>query len=196
MFSGIISFVSTVVQIKKINKGLKVAIKKPKAFLAKPGDSINVNGVCSTVIKGGSFLVFEYIQETLNRTNLEKLKLKSRVNIERSLKLNSYLDGHLVLGHIDEKGKIESIKEIGGSKVINIVLQGKNQSGIKLVAEKGSIVVEGISLTVAAVSQRGFAVHIIPYTWQNTNLREKKVGDFLNLEYDILAKYVKRLLTK
>ena len=133
---------------------------------------------------------FEYMPETLNLSNLSFLKKGDEVNIEQSMRLNDRLDGHIVLGHIDGKGKILSIKAEGNSKVFEIKIPDKKFE--KFLVYKGSVAVEGISLTVAKVPKDSFVVKIIPHTLENTNLKFKKVDDEVNLEFDILAKYVSR----
>ena len=163
----------------------------------KAGESISVNGVCSTVKKAGKNISFEYMPETLKLTNLGLLKKGDMVNLETSLRFGDKLDGHIVLGHIDGKGKILKIKKEGNSQVFEISpVRGREGSqrpsasnGMKFLVYKGSVAVEGISLTVAKVLPNSFIVKIIPYTLKHTNLGSKKVGDAVNLEFDILAKY-------
>src|SRR5258708_5031224 len=128
--------------------------------------------------------------ETLRLSNLGFLKKGDTVNIEQSMRLSDRLDGHIVLGHIDHKGKIISIKKEGNSKIFEIKVPDKKF--IKFLVFKGSVAVEGISLTVAKVFKGNFIVKIIPYTLRNTNLKYKQKNDFLNLEFDILAKYANK----
>ncbi len=153
----------------------------------KLGESITVNGVCSTVKKTGKNISFEYIPETLKLSNLGSLKKGDIVNLEQSMRMNDKLDGHIVLGHIDGKGEILDIKKEGNSRVFSIKIPAKQL--MKLLVYKGSVAVEGISLTVAKVLRNSFIVKIIPYTLAHTNLKYKNKGEEVNLEFDILAKY-------
>lgn len=156
----------------------------------KIGESISVNGVCSTVKKAGKDISFEYMPETLKLTNLSNLKKDEIVNLEQSMRVNARLDGHIVLGHVDGKGNIVSIKKEGNSRVFEIKLLEKKF--MKFIVYKGSIALEGISLTIAKILSNSFLVKIIPYTLAHTNLKFKKVGDAVNLEFDILAKYANK----
>jgi len=189
MFTGIISKTSKVKKIKPTNKGLSLEILN-SLQKTKSGESINVNGVCSTIKKIGKSIFFEYMPETLKLSNLGLLKKGDTVNTEQSMRLNDRLDGHIVLGHIDENGKIMHIKKEGNSQVFEIKVPSKKF--IKFLVYKGSVAVEGISLTVATVLKNSFIVKIIPYTLKHTNLKFKKVGDLVNLEFDILAKYANK----
>lgn len=193
MFTGIIKKTSKVEKVKFMKDSFSVDIFNNLGRL-KIGESISINGVCSTIKKltsprgdSAKNISFEYMPETLRLTNLGFLKKGDIVNIEQSMRLSDRLDGHIVLGHIDGKGKILSIKKEGNSKVFYIKVP--NKKFIKFLAYKGSIAVEGISLTVAEVLKNSFMVKIIPHTLKNTNLKFKKKGDEINLEFDILAKY-------
>ncbi|MDO8499562.1 MAG: riboflavin synthase [bacterium] len=191
MFTGIIAVKTKVIQAQVSATGMKLVLAKPKAWRVRVGSSIAVNGVCSTVkgLRGG--LEFDYMPESLTRANLSDLRAGDIVNIERSLKVGDRLDGHIVQGHIDTVGKIISIVKAGNAYNLKISFSNKFA---KFVAEKGSITVEGVSLTVVAVSSRFFVVKIIPYTWAHTNLSRKKIGDKVNLELDILAKYLAQII--
>lgn len=156
----------------------------------KIGESISVNGVCSTVKKNGKIVIFEYMPESLKLSNLSLLHKGDLVNIEQSIRINDRLNGHIVLGHIDGKGKIISIRKEGNSKIFEIKIPNKIFS--KFLVYKGSVAIEGISLTVAKVFENSFIVKIIPFTFENTNLKFKKAGDAVNLEFDILAKYANK----
>ena len=159
----------------------------------KLGDSICTNGVCLTVtdINDHSFQA-DVMTETLLRSNLGNLTLGSEVNLERALTLSSRLGGHIVSGHIDGVGKIVSLKRIDNS--IEVTIEAK-LSILKYIIEKGSITIDGISLTVTYVDNKAFKVCIIPHTGENTILLKKKVGESVNLECDILGKYVEKLLS-
>lgn len=189
MFTGIIYKTSKVKKIKPISGGFHVAIEN-KFGKVKLGESIAVNGVCSTVEKSGRNISFEYVPETLKLSNLGFLKKGDTVNIERSMRLNDRLDGHIVLGHIDEKGEILGITKEGNSQIFNIKIPASKF--MKFLVYKGSATVEGISLTIAKVLHNSFIVKIIPYTFKHTNLKYKKKGDYLNIEFDILAKYANK----
>ena len=186
MFTGIIKKTSKIKNIKPSKGGMFLEVLNNLGKL-KLGESISVNGVCSTVKKSGKDIIFEYMPETLKISNLSLLKKGDIVNLEQSMILTDRLDGHIVLGHIDTKGEIMKITKEGNSKVFRIKVP--NKKFMKLVVYKGSVAVEGISLTVVKVSKHSFFVKAIPYTIENTNLKFKKIGDMLNLEFDILAKY-------
>ena len=194
MFTGIIEEIGV---IKKITKGVnseKLLIQCNKVLEeTKLGDSICTNGVCLTVtdINDHSFQA-DVMTETLLRSNLGNLTLGSEVNLERALTLSSRLGGHIVSGHIDGVGKIVSLKRIDNS--IEVTIEAK-LSILKYIIEKGSITIDGIRLTVTYVDNKAFKVCIIPHTGENTILLKKKVGESVNLECDILGKYVERLLS-
>jgi riboflavin synthase len=189
MFTGIIKKTSKVQDVKFPKGGFSVEILNNLGKV-RLGESISINGVCSTVKKPGRNISFEYMPETLKLSNIGLLKKGDIVNTEQSMRMNDRLDGHIVLGHIDAQGKIISIKKEGNSKVFEIKVPAKDF--MKFLVYKGSIAVEGISLTVAKVTHQSFLVKIIPYTLENTNLKSKKVGDAVNLEFDILAKYANK----
>jgi riboflavin synthase len=190
MFTGIIKKTAKVENIKLDKSRMFLEIKNNLGKI-KIGESISVNGVCSTVFRQSKVLAeFEYMPETLKLSNLSLLNKGDLVNIEQSMRMSDRLDGHIVLGHIDCTGKIISIKLEGNSKVFEIKIQEKKF--MKFLVYKGSIAIEGISLTVTKVLKNSFVVKIIPYTLENTNLKYKKVGDVVNLEFDILAKYANK----
>ena len=189
MFTGIISKTSKVKKIQSTKNGLLLEVVNNLGKIKK-GDSISVSGVCSTVKNLGKNISFEYMPETLRLSNVGLLKNGGIVNLEQSMRMSDRLDGHIVFGHIDGTGIICSIKDEGNSKVFEIKVPDKKF--MKLLVYKGSIAVEGISLTVAKVSNMSFVVKIIPYTLEHTNLNLKKVGDVVNLEFDILAKYASK----
>lgn len=184
MFTGIIEQTGQVTGIR--NGTLTIRAKLP----AKVGDSVAVNGVCLTVVANRAGKVrFDVLEETLRRTNFGALRAGSLVNMERPLRAAGRLDGHFVQGHVDGTGKVRSWK----GEQLEIIAP---VSLMKYVVEKGSIAIDGISLTVAAVGRNWFRVCIIPHTRQVTNLRARRVGEAVNLEIDILAKYVERLLRR
>ncbi len=188
MFTGIIQKTSKVANIKS-NKNRMLLEVINNLGKIKLGESISVNGVCSTVKGSNKNISFEYMPETLKLSNMSLLKKNDLVNLERSMKFGDRLDGHIVLGHIDTTGKIISIKREGNSNVFEIKIDKKFR---KFLVYKGSIALEGISLTTTKVSTSSFVVKILPYTLKNTNLKSKQKGDTVNLEFDILAKYVSR----
>ncbi|MSU55652.1 MAG: riboflavin synthase [Candidatus Taylorbacteria bacterium] len=158
----------------------------------KSGDSVTVNGVCSTIVKGGKTLLFQYMPETLERTTICNIKLGEMVNLEESLRLSDRLDGHIVLGHVDTVGEIVEIKAEGNSKIFEIEPREPKRF-MKFIAEKGSITLDGVSLTVVNFGAKYFTVKLIPYTLEHTAFGEKSVGGKVNIEFDILAKYLERL---
>ena len=156
--------------------------------------SVAHNGVCLTVesIEGNTYQVTA-IDETLKRTNLGHLKIGDKINLERCMKADGRFDGHIVQGHVDQTGILKSIKNKEGSFIL--YFEYDNSTG-HITVEKGSICVNGISLTVVDSNDNGFSVAIIPYTWENTNLGLLKEGDSVNLEFDILGKYMQKILSR
>lgn len=194
MFTGIIEEVGIVEKIKKANDVARITISASLIVKdAKEGDSIAVSGVCLTAVEvfQNGFLA-DISKETLSKTNFGNLRLGAKVNLERSVTLQTRLGGHIVLGHVDGCGRITSIEQNGDYSTIRIAYP-KELS--RYMVYKGSIAVEGISLTIANLVDDWFEVAIIPKTWNKTNLSSLGVGDIVNLETDILAKYVERLLS-
>ncbi len=194
MFTGLIEEVGKVLKITGAGASarLDVAASLPLEEI-RLGDSIAVNGVCLTVVeKGPSRLVFDVSPETIARTAFNRLKPGHFVNVERALRLGDRLGGHIVSGHVDCIATIVSRREISGNLVCEFRLPGKFA---RYIIEKGSVAIDGISLTVNTVSEDGFTVNIIPHTARQTNLQHKKPGDEVNIETDILGKYVERLLS-
>ena len=191
MFTGIIEETGKVLSI---NGGL-LSISAEKIFDdINTGDSIAINGTCLTVVTlGTSTLEADLSEETITRTNLGDLRQGFQVNLERALSPNSRMGGHFVQGHVDGKGYIKSVVKNQNSSVFTI---DAPQSLSKYIVEKGFVAVDGISLTVMAKSGSSFSISVIPYTLSNTNLIERGKGDSVNLEVDILAKYVESLLAK
>ncbi|MDO4555616.1 MAG: riboflavin synthase [Lachnospiraceae bacterium] len=193
MFTGIIEEIGTIKAIENSGGNCRLSIYAPKILEGtKLGDSIAVNGICLTAssIKGSVFQA-DVMGETLRRTSLGKLSNGSRVNLERALTLNARLGGHIVSGHIDGTGTIQSVKKEGNAFWYKI---STGKEILKYMIEKGSITIDGISLTVALVESDSFLVSIIPHTRQETILGEKKEGDLVNLENDLIGKYVERLM--
>ena len=192
MFTGIIESLAKVKDIKKDKGNLKITFMSSIAKELKVDQSVCHNGACLTIVKtDGDKYSADAIAETIARTNLGDLKIGDSVNLERSMSVKSRFDGHLVQGHIDEVGICEKISESDGSWVFEFEHSGKN-----ITVEKGSITVNGISLTVIESAEKLFSVAIIPYTFNNTNFCELKVGSTVNLEFDILGKYLSKLIKK
>lgn len=193
MFTGIIEEVGTVAEVKKNGSSSYIKIKAHKVLEdVNLGDSIAVNGVCLTVTDtDGEFFRADVMNETLSRSSLGMLKSGSPVDLERAMAAGGRFGGHIVTGHIDGTGTITDIKNDG----IAVWYTIKADSGVlKYIVEKGSVAIDGISLTVAKVTDSSFSVSIIPHTAENTVLSSKKTGDIVNLENDIIGKYVEKLL--
>jgi len=192
MFTGLIEEIGKVKDIS-LNEVSNISIYCPLTTKkASLGDSIAVNGVCLTVSKIFSdYLVFNAVKETVTVTNLSELKAGNTVNLETALTLSKSIGGHFVSGHIDGVGKIIKTETIGTSKEITFEI---DKEILKYVVNKGSIAIDGISLTVATVTNSIFKIAIIPHTLKSTILMNKKIGDKVNIETDILGKYVEKLL--
>ena len=189
MFTGIISHIGKVKSFQ--NNQLLVKADRSLIKQVKNGDSVAVNGVCLTVIdKRADLFQVEVMPETLKRTALGGLKSGDIVNLELAMKAADRFAGHIVQGHIDGVATVKSIKQKGNSRLFTFEVP--KQLG-RYIVEKGSIAVNGISLTVIDASNKTFTVGIIPYTWKHTMLSQAKVGDRVNIEVDILAKYIDKL---
>ncbi len=194
MFTGIIETLAHVEKIEHENSNIHFTFLSSITHQLKIDQSVAHNGVCLTVvsINGNSYTVTA-IEETLKRTNLNDLKIGSQVNLERCMPANGRFDGHIVQGHVDTTAICKSIKDLNGSWEFEFVHE-KNKNF--LTVEKGSITINGVSLTVVESSDTHFSVCIIPYTFEHTNFNELKIGSKINLEFDIVGKYVSRLLAK
>jgi riboflavin synthase len=193
MFTGIIEEIGKIEQSSKRGNNLILRIKAPKVSTdIKVSDSVNVNGACQTVIevKDDRFTV-EAVEETLRRTSLGRLKPEDLVNLESALRLSDRLGGHLVSGHVDFVAKIRSITQKEQSYVFEFEFTPEYQTHF---VEKGSVAVDGVSLTVVEVLASSFTVSVIPFTMKNTTLGERKIGDAVNIETDLIGKYVERIL--
>jgi riboflavin synthase len=192
MFTGIIETIGKVAAVKDHGTNRHFKISSAISNELKVDQSVSHNGVCLTVtaIEGNSHWVTA-IAETLQKSNLGELAPGKTVNLERCMLNNGRFDGHIVQGHVDQQGKINSISDENGSWLFVIEYDPSLQN---VTVEKGSIAVNGISLTCFNSKTTEFAVAIIPYTYQHTNFNELKIGDTVNLEFDIIGKYVKRLL--
>lgn len=193
MFTGLIEELGTVKALTQASQSGKLTITCHKVLEgAKLGDSIAVNGVCLTAVRiGNGEFDADVMAETLNRSSLGILKPGSQVNLERALTLSSRLGGHLVQGHIDGVGSIGDIRQVGIAHIYRIK---SPRELMKYIVPKGSIAIDGISLTVVDIEADSFSVSIIPHTGQATTLGFKKPGERVNLETDILGRYVERLL--
>ena len=194
MFTGIIESLSKVEKIEAIGTNKNFLFSNSISAELKIDQSVSHNGVCLTVTKveDGKYWVTA-IDETLQKSNLGHLKVGDRTNLERCMIANGRFDGHIVQGHVDQTGICKSIKEVGGSWIFDFEYDSSTEN---ITVEKGSICVNGVSLTCFNSKSNGFAVAIIPYTYQHTNFNHLKPGDHVNLEFDIIGKYVKRLLDR
>lgn len=192
MFTGIIEATGTVQKMERRGDNIDFTLTCPFTSELKIDQSLAHNGCCLTVteISGESYHV-SAIAETLEKTNLGKWKEGTEVNLERCLKMDGRLDGHLVQGHVDQTGTVLNIEDQNGSYLITIKF---SETGFYTTVAQGSITVNGISLTVASSNAGEFSVAIIPYTWEFTNMKNVKVGEIVNLEFDIIGKYVTKLL--
>ena len=193
MFTGLIEEVGTLVAVRAHDHGTELRIAAPGAAKhANPGESIAVNGCCLTLtLCRNDCLSFDLLEETIARTNLHNLRQDNPVNLERALRADARVGGHFIQGHVDCVAPILAFDRKGADFRLEVELPENSRH---YVASKGSITVNGISLTVAEVLPRSFAVWIIPYTKRHTNLDRVTIGDFVNLEFDILAKYVERMV--
>lgn len=193
MFTGLIETTGKVKEARRRGGMLELAIEpEAQGFELKPGDSVAVDGLCLTVVEwsGSSFQV-EVSPESLQRSTLGELRVGARVNLERALRLSDRLGGHLVQGHVDGVGRVEEKRPEG--EFVRLEISAPEEI-LRYLVEKGSVAVDGISLTVNGVSGRRFWVMLIPETLRRTTLGEKAVGRKVNLESDLIAKYVERLL--
>ncbi|WP_178992111.1 riboflavin synthase [Winogradskyella schleiferi] len=191
MFTGIVEDLGTINKLVKDSGNLHITVNTSITNELKIDQSVAHNGVCLTVvnIEGDNYTVTA-IQETLDKTNLGLLKENHTVNIERAMKLGDRLDGHIVQGHVDQTAQCTAISEKDGSWVFTFEYD-KDLNNITI--EKGSITVNGVSLTVVNSELNSFSVAIIPYTYNHTTFKNLKTGDLVNLEFDVIGKYVKRL---
>ena len=199
MFTGIVEESGLVQNIRKTARGIRLTVRaRICARGIRQGDSLAVNGCCLTIVKatpakGGKRLQFDLLQETWDKTNFSAARPGSRVNLERPLRADGRLDGHFVTGHVDGQGTIQRWERVGADWVLDLKLP----PGVwRYMVYKGSIAVDGISLTVAEVLKNGCRIWIIPHTLEVTALCERQVGDRVNLEADILGKYVDRFFAQ
>ncbi len=190
MFTGIIKDTGKVAGIKRKSRSMEIAIKSNLKL--SEGDSVSMNGICLTVkTKNGNRLIFDISDETLQRSNIDKIRIGNIVNLEPAITTNDMLSGHIVQGHIDGTGKIKAIKKTGDNIYFKIALP---ENIMTYIVEKGSIAVDGISLTIASIENDGVGIAVIPYTIENTNLKYRNKGDVVNIETDIIGKYIKKFM--
>ncbi len=195
MFTGLVEEVGKVLTNTKTHDGARLQVETKKIIEdTKLGDSIAVNGVCLTVvdIKENS-LIFDVSNETLSRSNLRFLKPADRVNLERALKVSDRLGGHIVQGHVDTMATLVHKEKTGDHYTFKFKI---DRQYTPLVIEKGSIAIDGISLTINYIQDETISINVIPHTYENTNLRFKTIGNFVNVEFDIIGKYIVKTLTK
>ncbi len=198
MFSGIVETAATVVALRKEAGNLHITMKCDFADELKIDQSVAHNGVCLTVVElpgDGTFTVTA-IQETLDRSNLGLLKVGDLVNLERSMLMNGRLDGHIVQGHVDQTAVCTAVDEVDGSRYFTFEYEVKPEMAQKgyVTVEKGSVTVNGVSLTVCNSQRNSFQVAIIPYTFEHTNFCRIEKGTVVNIEFDIIGKYLSRLM--
>jgi len=196
MFSGIVEEFATVVAIERDRENLHFTLRCSFVDELKIDQSVSHNGVCLTVVKieNGTYTVTA-MKETLDRSNLGLLKVGDKVNVERSMLMNGRLDGHIVQGHVDQTAKCTEVRNADGSYYFHFVYESTPEMRHRgyLTVDKGSVTVNGVSLTVCTPTDNSFEVAIIPYTFEHTNFCEIKVGTMVNLEFDIIGKYIARI---
>jgi riboflavin synthase len=193
VFTGLVSEIASIKGLRKTPGGIALEVKAPRAAGSlKEHDSVCCNGVCLTVSRreGEAFQV-EAVEETLKKTTLNRLKKGSRLNLELALRVGDRMGGHIVQGHVDCVGKIMGIEKRASSWFIEF---GYPASFSKYLIPVGSVAVDGVSLTVASVSKRAFGVSVIPFTWENTIIRYAEKGQEVNLEFDLIGKYVENMV--
>jgi riboflavin synthase len=195
VFTGIVEEVGRVVAVDAGEEGARLVVAAPAlAPLAKVGDSVAVSGCCLTVVAvDAEELRFDAVPETLRRTALARLRPGSGVNLEDALRAGEPFGGHVVQGHVDGVGSVAGVEEEGNGHRLRVDAPAEL---LRYVVEKGSIAVDGVSLTIAGLDEQGFEVALIPHTWTHTTFSALAAGDPVNLEADVIAKYVERLLAR
>jgi riboflavin synthase len=193
MFTGIIEQIAEVVKVESEGSNVHISLKSTITAELKIDQSVAHNGVCLTVVAiNEDEYTVTAIKETLEKSNIGLLEIGSKVNMERCMKLGDRVDGHMVQGHVDQTAKCVSVKEEKGSFVYTF----KHKESDNMTVEKGSVCVNGVSLTVVNSKDTSFSVAIIPYTHEHTNFHEIKEGSVVNIEYDILGKYISKMFLK
>ena len=194
MFTGIIEEVGEVVLLKKDKENMHITVKSNFCSELRIDQSLAHNGVCLTVVDlNENNYTVTAIKETIDKSNIGDLKIEDKINLERAMLLGDRLDGHIVQGHVDQVAKCTNIKELEGSWFFTFEYDEELQN---LTIEKGSITINGVSLTVVNSEKNSFSVAIIPFTFEHTNFHEIRVNDLVNLEFDVIGKYVARLMGK
>lgn len=192
MFTGIIEDLGRISQINTLNGGIEISVESVLAKALEVDDSISINGVCQTVIsKSSEIFTVQAVEETLRKTSLGELRKAELVNLERALRLDTRIDGHIIQGHVDTTGTVTKMEKEGTNWLLTIRYPDAFKD---LIVGRGSITVDGISLTIAREEDLEFTLAIIPYTYEHTNLKTKKEKDQVNLEFDIIGKYVQRYM--
>ena len=193
MFTGIIETIAVISKIEKKQGNLNITLKSSLTTTFKIDQSISHNGICLTVvlIKNNEYVVTA-IEETIQKSSIGSWRAGDLINLERAMKIGDRLDGHMIQGHVDQIGKCSKIIQKNGSWVFTIQYAKSNN----VTVEKGSIAINGISLTVVNSNESDFSVAIIPYTYEHTNFKNLNTGDSVNLEFDILGKYIAKILSK
>jgi len=193
MFNGIISHTGKITKVQKKNNNCIIEIKSKMKFnKSELGSSISCSGVCLTLEKFNKFISKFYLSnETLKRTIFNSIKVGDVVNLEKSMKFGSRLSGHFVQGHIDTTSEVDKIIYLGKSLLVNFKLLSKYK---KYLVQKGSITINGVSLTIAKINNNGFQISMVPHTLKLTNLIKLKVEDRVNIEFDVLGKYIKNFI--
>ena len=195
MFTGLVEEVGVLASCRRSSGGRRLAVTCSPGFSAdvKTGDSVSVNGCCLTAVEVASGdISFDAVEETVARSTIGEMQAGARLNLERSLRVGNRLGGHFVQGHVDGTGMVTSIADCGLERLITIKLSGDL---LQNCIAKGSIAIDGISLTIAKLCDSGIDVAVIPHTWKNTNLSSLKSGSWINIETDMLGKWVRRILT-
>ncbi|MEZ4857392.1 MAG: riboflavin synthase [Flavobacteriaceae bacterium] len=192
MFTGIVESIGKIVLLKKEKSNLHITVESNLTPELKIDQSISHNGVCLTVVSiENNCYTITAIKETLEKSNLGTIRLNDSINLERAMRLGDRLDGHMVQGHVDQTGVCTHIEETEGSWLFTFSYTPINKN---ITIEKGSITVNGVSLTVINSNKNDFSVAIIPYTFEHTNFKYLKLGDTVNLEFDVIGKYVMRIM--
>ncbi len=192
MFTGIIHTIGAVRSVEPLHEGLRLALAAPWAVDLGVGESVAVDGACLTVVNGGrGVFVVEAVRETVARTIIGTYVPGRPVHLERPLAVGDPLGGHFVQGHVDARATVQSIERQGENRYIQLEIPA---SGRPLVAPQGSIALNGVSLTVLAVTEKGVRLSIIPHTWRATTFADLAPGDAVNVEYDLIARYVARMM--
>ncbi|MBL7072946.1 MAG: riboflavin synthase [Candidatus Omnitrophica bacterium] len=191
MFTGIVSEIGKVKSIRRRGALVQLEVECGKRLIKETaiGASIAINGVCLSVTRKNGSLFFDVVENTLKKTNLKRLKISSPVNLEKALKLGDDVSGHMVTGHVDDERRIKRIQRSSAKCILDVNISPNDE---KYLVQRGSVAIDGVSLTVAEVYGTFFRVYLIPHTIENTVLKFKKQNDHVNVEYDMTAKYIEK----